>query len=191
MEPRLSLAQYLEDSTANGPGHRAVIWLYGCEQNCTNCCNPRFREFIAPDTDIETFSYNLINDIKRLSLRGITLSGGEPFHPTHIEAIKKLIKLVRQQVPIDVMVFSGYKIIPEWAKDYVDLVIAGPYIDELRHDRGLIASTNQKIVRFTDRFDDISDDEIINGERIIEAYISNSGDIIFSGLIGKNEIERI
>jgi len=182
----VSLAQYLPYSFANGPGKRCVLWFQGCDKRCLNCCNPSFQEIKQPNIDLQTIQNQIIKDFNDSHLRGITFSGGEPLLNTNKESIQRLSEHIKKYTDMDIMVFTGYESIPQWANDYIDLAIAGPYIDDLKHTKGLIASTNQKIVRFNHKFNDITDDDIINGERIVEAYYKD-GWFIISGLIDSKE----
>ena len=144
------------------------------------------------NTDISVISSKIQEDYQKYSLRGLTLSGGEPIHPFHTESIKQLITDIRHNIKIDIMAFSGYTSLEitqmGWVSQYIDLIIAGPYIDELKHDGGIVSSTNQGIMRFSNRFDDVSDNELINGERIIETHANTNGDVVITGLIGKHEL---
>jgi anaerobic ribonucleoside-triphosphate reductase activating protein len=36
----LQVHSFLESSSVNGPGQRAVIWLQGCSIGCPQCWNP-------------------------------------------------------------------------------------------------------------------------------------------------------
>jgi len=36
----LQVHSFLEVSSVNGPGQRAVIWLQGCSLGCPSCWNP-------------------------------------------------------------------------------------------------------------------------------------------------------
>ena len=189
---KISIAQYISCSISNGPGRRAVIWLYGCDKNCIDCCNPSFQKFIEPNTDISEFSSKINKDYDNLNLRGFTFSGGEPLHPLHADAVKQIITNIKTETNADIMAFSGYTQQEiqqmEWVTQYFDLIIAGPYIKELKNKTGILASNNQEILRFNDKFEDVNDYNLKNDKRIIETYIDNKGNIIVTGLISNHEI---
>lgn len=187
MAINISVAQYLPISKANGPGLRSVIWVYGCDQKCDGCCNPHFQSFRKPETNIKELANQIIEDAKKNDIRGITFSGGEPLHQVHTRPIQELIELIiAKQNHLDIMAFTGYDNIPEWVKEYFDLLIAGPYIETMKWDRGVIASTNQKIIRYNKKFNDVNDNDLVNNQRIIEMYINNNGGITISGLANIN-----
>lgn len=188
----LYMAQYLSCSKANGPGKRSVIWVQGCDKKCAKCCNKQFQEFYKTiPINIDELSNNIIKDYLKYSLRGITFSGGEPLHELHKQAIQKLIKTLKDKINIDIMAFSGYskEEIPDWAPNYFDMIISGPYMEELNNKTGIISSSNQEIIRYNNNFNDISDYELINNERIIEINIDEDKNIIVSGLISIDNLK--
>lgn len=186
----------IERSRANGPGQRVVVWLQGCDRGCPGCCNPEFQPFesspaerITPSDLAERVSSVMASG----DVRGLTLSGGEPLHPNHREDLVEFLcdlgwKCSSIGVTLDVMAFTGYTrdelvgiefldVLP-----LIDLLIAGPYVEELDNPTGIVASTNQEIVRITDRFDDVTDDDMMGGERVVEVHISPEGDLRITGL---------
>lgn len=190
MVKNISVAQYIPlTNSSNGPGRRAVLWLQGCDKQCSNCCNPQFQPFQDNNTDLLCVSDQIQRDYFKYSLRGLTLTGGEPLYQAF--AVQQLVADLRQKIEIDIMAFSGYTAQEisqmEWVPQYIDLIIAGPYIDSLEHNKGLIASTNQEIVRLNSKFDDVSDDELKYSNRIIETHIQDDK-VIITGLTSINDI---
>ena len=104
-------------------------------------------------------------------IEGITISGGEPL--LQIEALTGLLKEIRRQADLSIIVFTGF----EWAEmealphseallGQVDVIISGRYMAKQRQARGLIGSANQEIHCLTDRytlqdFENIPEAEII------------------------------
>jgi len=68
------------ESLVDGEGVRATIYLSGCPHNCPGCHNPESHDpnFGVPITTqtIENIAEEIV---KRPFLKGITLSGGDPF----------------------------------------------------------------------------------------------------------------
>ena len=76
-EDILKIAGIVEESIVDGPGIRFVIFTQGCPHNCKGCHNPQTHDFnggkdIKIDEITEMIKSNPL-------LKGITLSGGEPF----------------------------------------------------------------------------------------------------------------
>lgn len=149
----MKLAGIVYESIADGPGLRIVIFTQGCPHHCEGCHNK--------DTwDNEGGKEYHINDIlwmiqsypNRKFLRGITLSGGEPF----LQA-RELIPLVSEirHMGLDVIAYTGYKYDELINSDedkqtllkLVDYLVDGPYIKSERYiDGGYKGSANQRII---------------------------------------------
>jgi anaerobic ribonucleoside-triphosphate reductase activating protein len=102
----LRVAQVVPDTEAEGPGHRAAVWVQGCSLRCAGCCNP---EFFAADrggalVETATLAASLI---ATPGLEGLSLLGGEPFEQP--AAVADLCQRVRA-AGLGVMVYSGYRI---------------------------------------------------------------------------------
>lgn len=100
---QVRVADVLAPSFANGPGARFVVWVQGCTLRCAGCHNPHTWTATAGRlVDVA----DLIRRYDTISgLRGLTLSGGEPFEQA--EACATLARLVRERGG-DVVVFSGH-----------------------------------------------------------------------------------
>jgi anaerobic ribonucleoside-triphosphate reductase activating protein len=179
----LNIHSMLYHSKANGPGTRAVIWFQGCALQCKGCFNPLTHSFeknilMKPETlaqEIFTFS----NEIE-----GITISGGEPFEQH--KGLSKFLQIIRLQSQLSVIVFSGYTI-EQINKNfnsvlkYLDVLIAGPYIEKERQATNLAGSANKTFHFLTERytkhdFENIPDAEIL---------IDSNGNITASGITSK------
>ena len=148
-ETMIRIAGIVEESIVDGPGVRTVVFTQGCPHHCPGCHNPQTHSF----TDGKLMPVDaLITEITKNKLvRGVTLSGGEPFCQS-----KELIPFVRglKSFGYDVMGFSGYlydtlcsnhsmyKLLCE-----LSYLIDGPYKKE-EHIYGLHlrGSKNQRII---------------------------------------------
>lgn len=96
----------IEDSTVNGPGHRAVIWLQGCRgMNCLGCWNQETHEHGVGNQETVT---NLLKWIAaRPDIEGVTFSGGEPMQQAADLMI--LAQLIRARCPdLSIGMYTGY-----------------------------------------------------------------------------------
>lgn len=152
----------------NGDGLRIVLWVAGCEHHCTNCQN---QQTWSPQSGIP-FDKNamneILNELKKDYISGITFSGGDPLHPQNVQNVLKIVDEIRVSYPTkNIWLYTGYtweqimhlvitdinseqlKML-QMRKELVskcDVLIDGRYVDELRdislHWRG---SSNQRVI---------------------------------------------
>lgn len=152
----------------NGDGLRIVLWVAGCEHRCTNCQN---QQTWSPQSGIP-FDKNamneILNELKKDYISGITFSGGDPLHPKNVQNVLKIVDEIRVSYPTkNIWLYTGYtweqimhpvitdinseqfKML-QMRKELVskcNVLIDGRYVDELRdislHWRG---SSNQRVI---------------------------------------------
>jgi anaerobic ribonucleoside-triphosphate reductase activating protein len=131
-------------SLVNGEGIRYVVFLQGCAHRCPGCHNP--------DTwDFEGGHYihpaALAGDIRcRSFIDGVTLSGGDPFYQEE-ECLELLARLPHY---LNVWVYTGFEY--EEIKDrplakLADVLVTGPFIENLKCEGQMYGSSNQEIHR--------------------------------------------
>jgi len=136
----------------------------------------------------------LADDIlSRPSIEGITISGGEPF--LQAEALADFLDLVLAKRPeLTVMSFTGYlKEDLSWPEalrllDHLDLLVDGPYIEELNDNQGLRGSSNQRFHFLTPRLLPWKD-ELENGNRKVEYHVVQGKVKAFG--VPSNEIKNV
>ena len=143
----IRVAGIVPESFVDGEGIRFTIFMQGCLRNCKGCHNPTTHDLNGGeilDTD------KIISAIKKNSLlNGITLSGGEPF--LQIDSAMEIAKAAKN-FGLNVWCYTGYKFenIPENAKEllkYVDVLVDGEYIEELRDlELNFRGSKNQRVI---------------------------------------------
>lgn len=137
----------------NGPGVRNVLHVQGCSIHCPGCFNPKTWEFSPSARDIN----EVIGELLGGDPDGITISGGEPLDQW--DAVKIIAGTIRTAcVDRTVWMFSGYTVEEIIEKGYygqladcVDVLIAGPFVEEQRINTGIKGSINQTVVPFTSR----------------------------------------
>jgi len=152
----------------NGDGLRIVLWVAGCEHHCVNCQN---QQTWSPQSGIP-FDKNamneILNELKKDYISGITFSGGDPLHPQNVQNVLKIVDEIRVSYPTkNIWLYTGYtweqimhpvitdinseqlKML-QMRKELVskcNVLIDGRYVDELRdislHWRG---SSNQRVI---------------------------------------------
>lgn len=169
----LNLATWCQEGTnALGPGKRLAIWTQGCLKKCPGCVSPEFRP-LKPALQVDGKALAAFACSQK-DFDGITISGGEPFLQT--SKLTRLIHLIRKEkTEFSVIIFTGFlrnELIWDEAKallQVTDLLIDGPYIQELTCDQGLRGSTNQQFHFLTDRLMPFYE-EIVNGNRKREIH---------------------
>ena len=151
----IHLAGFLAKSSANGPGTRAVIWVQGCPIRCPGCFNPQFWPFSKATVVSAGELARRIEVIRGID--GITFSGGEPF--SQADSLAEVGEAVRK-TGRTVVTYSGYSYRdltessdPAWKRllSATDLLIAGPYVEELACNTLYIGSSNQEIIPLSGR----------------------------------------
>lgn len=186
----INLAASLRSTNALGPGNRSVLWVKGCHQRCRGCISPEWQSHEpAHLVRIETLAHELLID--NPVVRGITFSGGEPM--LQAVATTAMLRYARQNRAFDVMVYSGYTLdqlllssMPG-VKDFlgeIDVLIDGPYRQELAVSGKLFGSSNQQVHFLSDR---IQPAEIAGWEHRLEVHVSN-GHAMMVGIPDAKEI---
>lgn len=92
----------------NGLGFRVTLWLAGCTLNCKFCHNPETHNPLGGKEFTEESLLELLDKLGKPYIKGLTISGGNPFDSNH-EELLDLMKLVKEKYPEkDIWIFSGY-----------------------------------------------------------------------------------
>ena len=136
--------------TSNGNGVHTSIFVQGCYHRCKGCWNESTWDFNGG----KEFTEELLNKFIECSnadyISGISVLGGEPFQQNPSE-ILGLLKTLKDRVGKPICLWTGYEFdsIPKEYKeclDYIDVLIDGKYVEELR-DLNLMyrGSSNQNV----------------------------------------------
>ncbi|MBQ9441891.1 MAG: radical SAM protein [Selenomonadaceae bacterium] len=175
-----------------GPGRRYALWLQGCKKRCPFCINPQGQ---PTDSGGEWISIKKIwREIKSVGgLKGITVSGGEPF--LQAEKLAELIKILREESNLDVMIFTGYKLEELQARqdesiDFLlantDILIDGEYREELNTNSLYRGSDNQRIFFLTQKYLPFKEAIERTKSRNIEFVCREDGELFMIGVPPKN-----
>jgi anaerobic ribonucleoside-triphosphate reductase activating protein len=168
-------------SMANGPGRRNVVWFQGCGRRCPGCFNPKTH----PSEGGETVAVSRLADtLLAENPDGVTISGGEPFDQP--DALLTLLRKLRRRSPLkSLLVFTGYTMdevrgLTDGSRilEYLDILIAGPYVQSLHLGKGLLGSTNQTLHLLSTRHR-LGE---IDAPPAAEVVIKSDGTIVMSGL---------
>lgn len=139
------------DDMLNGQGLRVVLWVSGCNHRCDECQNTitwDVNNGVEFDEDAEK---ELLDDLKKNYVEGVTFSGGDPLHTQNRDEITRLAKKIKDEFPSkDIWLYTGY--LWEEIKDleivkYIDVLVDGPFKKEVKdvklHWKG---SANQRVI---------------------------------------------
>lgn len=149
---------YLND-LLNGEGLRDCYFFSGCELHCSGCFSPETWNPNMPQARLwteEDFQKLLINASKSY-ISGITLLGGDPFHPVNRGEILDLCKRFKDHFGDSktIWIYTGYTWETlEKAKDerweclkYIDVLCDGPFIEKLKSpSKPWVGSENQRVI---------------------------------------------
>lgn len=154
---RLQLDRIIrDDARLLGPGKRVIIWTHGCFRKCKGCITEKRNQSSG---QVLSLSVRAILDyvIQEPDTEGVTISGGEPFLQS--ESLAELTELLNMH-GIGIIIYSGYlyeelQSMPfaEKVLRFTDVLIDGPYIQELDDNKPFRGSSNQKIHLLTERYD--------------------------------------
>ena len=137
--------------TLNGSGLRVTLWVAGCNHHCKNCHN-QFTWDVDGGLLFDDKAMNeLINALNHDYISGLSLSGGDPMHPNNRHSILTICQIVKQKFPLkNIWMYTGHTF--EEIKDspilqYVDVLVDGEYIDELKDiEMHWAGSKNQRVI---------------------------------------------
>jgi anaerobic ribonucleoside-triphosphate reductase activating protein len=148
-QDHLNLGAWMPRSTANGPGERFVLWLQGCPLRCPGCINPELWPFVERTVvGVEEMAGRIL---ATRGIEGVTYTGGEP--TVQARALALLSERLRP-AGLTVVCYSGYTLeqlkarSDEWIERLlasVDVMIDGPYVQELAAPLLWRGSTNQRV----------------------------------------------
>ena len=148
----IKIAGVVKESTVDGPGFRYTVFTQGCPHKCEGCHNPGTHDFNGGKFVSIT---KLAEDIsKNPLLKGVTISGGEPF----MQAKKVTTLLKKLDKRLSVMVYTGFKYedLLEMANEEngylellqnTDVLIDGKFVLALKSENAPFrGSTNQRAI---------------------------------------------
>ncbi|MDD4237386.1 MAG: 4Fe-4S single cluster domain-containing protein [Desulfotomaculaceae bacterium] len=124
----LRIAGTISESVVDGPGYRFVVFTQGCRHCCPGCHNQHTWD---PAGGTAVRVVDLLERIKTAKLlKGITLTGGEPFlQATPLAWLGREVK----KLGLDVITYTGYTweelmLISLNKKDIKELLLVSDYL---------------------------------------------------------------
>ncbi len=139
----MRVAGILPCSFVNGDGARYVVFTQGCGHGCRGCQNPETWDFRGGS---EVSVSEIAKDYwSRRCLDGITLSGGDPFYQQ-----EECLALLDELPDVNVWIYTGFEyeeIADTELARRADVLVVGPFVEELRCEGQMYGSSNQRIIR--------------------------------------------
>lgn len=137
---------------SNGPGVRVSIFMQGCAFHCKNCFNAETWDFNGGKEFNDDTIKTVLDLCGQSHIKGLSILGGEPMHPSNIEGTTKLAKEFKEKFPDKtIWAWTGFQFDKD-LKDkevmkYIDVLVDGQYNDEL-HNPMLKwkGSSNQRVI---------------------------------------------
>ncbi len=142
---------------ANGEGVRVSLYVTGCNHHCKGCFNSEIWDFTSGEDFTEDTINEIITDLDKPYITGLTLLGGEPLEEVNQQGILPLLKKVKELLPNKtIWLYSGFtyeqiqkmpfKETNEILK-IIDVLVDGKFEEDL-FDANLYfrGSSNQRII---------------------------------------------
>ena len=136
---------------SNGKGVGVALFVQGCPFHCKNCFNPETWDFKKGNPWTNEIQNKFFQLIDRPYITRISFLGGECLCAENVIQITNIVKECKTTFPDkEIWLWSGYNFIDYISKlnivKYLDYVVDGEYIDELRDIRlKYRGSSNQNI----------------------------------------------
>lgn len=149
----MKYAQIREMDVTNGSGIGVALFTQGCPYHCKNCFNPETWDFNKGTDWTKETENKIIELLKPEYITRLTILGGEPLIERNIEPLTALLKRVKDIYPNkQVWLYTGgdFEVLEglyEEIFQYIDILIDGRYIDDLRdYKLKWRGSSNQRII---------------------------------------------
>ena len=149
----MKYAQIREMDVTNGSGIGVALFTQGCPYHCKNCFNPETWDFDKGIDWTKETENNIIELLKPEYITRLSILGGEPLVERNIAPLTALLKRVKGIYPDkQVWLYTGgdFEVLEglyEEIFQYIDILIDGRYIDDLRdYKLKWRGSSNQRII---------------------------------------------
>ena len=155
---RMNYQKITKCDTANGDGVRVILWVSGCEHHCEDCHNPQTWHPYSGEEFTESTYLELVEALNKPWIDGLTLSGGDPFHPLNRVSLAMLLNTLKSKFPNKtIWCYTGYtleELLNRGRHDYyvghmlnnIDILVDGRYQKELRDvSYPWAGSSNQRV----------------------------------------------
>lgn len=147
---------------ANGPGLRVTLFVSGCTHHCKGCFNKETWDFNYGEPFTEEIEEEIMKELRRPQIAGLTLLGGEPFERVNQQGLLPLVQKAKKEFPEKPLwCFTGYdfekdilgRMVTEWEEtkellSYIDILVDGKFVEELKDlNLRFKGSSNQRTIQ--------------------------------------------
>ena len=145
---------------ANGEGVRISLFVSGCTRRCKDCFNAVAWDFSYGKPFDESVRESIYEGLKADYIAGLSLLGGEPFHPKNRPELARLLEKIKKTFPEkDIWCYTGYDLETEllFGKDdentrrmleNIDILVDGRFVEEKKNlSLRFRGSENQRIIK--------------------------------------------
>lgn len=141
----------------DGPGLRVTLFVSGCCNRCPGCHNPETWDPNYGKPFTEDTLTEIVEELQNNYYAGFTLCGGDPLYPSNRQGVCDIARTIKACFgdTRSIWMYTGYTIedIVIWNDsvvnelfDYVDVVLEGPFIEELKSpEKPWVGSSNQRM----------------------------------------------
>ena len=105
----MNYGQIYFSDIANGIGCRTALFVSGCTHHCKGCFNEATWDFNYGKEFTKEVEDSIVESLKPVYIKGITILGGEPMELSNQKVIMPLISRIKKEVPkADIWIYSGY-----------------------------------------------------------------------------------
>jgi len=167
-----------------GPGPRGGLWVTGCKRGCQGCQSLQSRGAGWP-LPISRIAQRLLT--RDTGWRGLTISGGEPFEQA--PALSALLGQIKSARPHwNIIIFTGYRYQQlathrsyQTLLTHIDLLIDGPFIENLDPIYPLTGSGNQQLLALTAEGENLRDNILTTSFSTGELAQDHEGETVWIG----------
>lgn len=181
----------------NGEGCRITLWLPGCAHKCKGCHNEWTHNYNQGADFTEDTYVELLEKLTPSYISGLTISGGDPLYQSNnmLADLYEWITRIRMDMPDKtIWLYTGFKFedlqgIQMDIAQLCDVIVDGPYIEELRDvSLPFRGSSNQRIIHIHRQ---LTKEEVKNQYIISEQNKNNMKRNIFKGIINGQEFDNV
>ena len=172
---------YSNCDLANGPGARVSLFVQGCSLHCSGCFSPDTWDENGGEEFDEDAKARLMKDLGNSYITGLSLLGGDPLEPYHLDDVTELCKEVKERYPDKtIWLWTGRK--KEKVENlpimrYLDVVVSDPYIEKFNTGKCKYRGSSNQRVWWAKTLEPYTNEPLEDDHHMNEQLTENGGEI--------------